>query len=132
GITDPEHILALGEGLVKQGTAFGVIGVGEKYESKIPLALGSMGDRTCDYALDAADLAELLAEEGKTTLFPLATDFELEVTPAKGYKVGRIYGTKRATADATGATLSMPALFIGQRDGSADVGGSRRGGGGGL
>lgn len=132
GITDPEHILALGEGIVQEGAAFGVIGVGEEYQSKIPLALGSMGAGTYAYALDQQDLGDLLGEEGKTTLFPLATDFELKVTPAKGYKVGRIYGTKRATADASGATLSMPALFIGQRDGSSDVGGSRRGGGGGL
>jgi Ca-activated chloride channel family protein len=132
GITDPAHILALGEGLVKEGTAFGVIGVGHSFDAKIPSALGSMGAGTYAYALDGFDLSDLLAEEGKTTLFPLASDFVLKVLPSKGYKVGRIYGTKRATASVSGATLSMPALFIGQRDGASDVGGSRRGGGGGL
>lgn len=132
GITAPDHILALGEGIVASGAAFGVIGVGEEYSSKIPLALGSMGAGTYSYALNGKDLDSILLAEGKTTLFPLATDFELKVTPAPGYKVGRIYGTKRAQATSAGAALSMPALFIGQRDGSADVGGSRRGGGGGL
>ncbi|WP_437688827.1 hypothetical protein [Sorangium sp. So ce176] len=132
GITDPDHILALGEALVEDGTAFGVIGVGESFLVRIPSALGSMGAGTYAYALDAGDLGGLLSEEGKTTLFPLATEFSLEVIPSAGYTVGRIYGTKRATADATGAALEMPALFIGQRDGATDVGGSRRGGGGGL
>jgi Ca-activated chloride channel family protein len=132
GITDPDHILGLGEALVEEGTAFGVIGVGEKFDNKIPAALGSMGAGTYAYALSPGDLADLLTEEGKTTLFPLATEFDLNVLPSKGYKVGRIYGTKRATATSAGATLSMPALFIGQRDGATDVGGSRRGGGGGL
>ncbi|WP_437957287.1 hypothetical protein WME76_39145 [Sorangium sp. So ce119] len=132
GITDPDHILGLGEGLVENGTAFGVIGVGQRFLVRIPSALGSMGAGTYAYALSAGDLGGLLSEEGKTTLFPLATEFSLEVTPSAGYKVGRIYGTKRATADTTGADLEMPALFIGQRDGATDVGGSRRGGGGGL
>ncbi|WP_437875805.1 hypothetical protein [Sorangium sp. So ce513] len=132
GITDPRHILGLGEALVENGTAFGVIGVGERFLVKIPSALGSMGAGTYAYALSARDLRDLLKEEGKTTLFPLATDFSLEVTPSAGYRVGRIYGTKRATANAAGTSLEMPALFIGQRDGATDVGGSRRGGGGGL
>lgn len=132
GITDPAHIVGLGEALVKEGTAFGVIGVGETFDAKIPAALGAMGAGTYSYALDGADFGEVLTEEGKTTLFPLASDFKLQVLPSKGYKVGRIYGTKRARADASGAELAMPALFIGQRDGAADVGGSRRGGGGGL
>ncbi|XXT22828.1 hypothetical protein WME94_14880 [Sorangium sp. So ce429] len=132
GITDPDHIVGLGEALVENGTAFGVIGVGESFLVKIPSALGSMGAGTYAYALSSGDLGGLLSEEGKTTLFPLATDFSLEVTPSAGYKVGRIYGTKRATANSAGASLEMPALFIGQRDGATDVGGSRRGGGGGL
>ncbi|CAN91172.1 conserved hypothetical protein yfbK-containing vWFA domain [Sorangium cellulosum So ce56] len=132
GITDPDRILGLGEALVENGTAFGVIGVGESFLVKIPSALGSMGAGTYAYALSPGDLGGLLSEEGKTTLFPLATDFSLEVTPSAGYKVGRIYGATRATASAAGAALEMPALFIGQRDGATDVGGSRRGGGGGL
>lgn len=132
GITDPAHVIGLGEALAEEGTAFGVIGVGEDFDSKIPSALGSMGAGTYSYALNDPDLTSLLGEEGKTTLFPLATEFDLKVLPSKGYRVGRIYGTKRATATATGANLSMPALFIGQRDGATDVGGSRRGGGGGL
>jgi Ca-activated chloride channel family protein len=132
GITDPDHILGLGEALVEQGNAFGVIGVGEEFDAKVPAALGSMGAGTYAYALGPGDLNNLLTEEGKTTLYPLATEFTLKIAPTAGYKVGRIYGTKRATATPDGASLSMPALFIGQRDGETDVGGSRRGGGGGL
>ena len=132
GITDPDHILGLGEALVEQGAAFGVIGVGPAFDAKIPSALGSMGAGTYAYALSQTDLTELLGDEGKTTLFPLATEFTLQVKPSAGYEVGRIYGTKRATSSAGGASLSMPALFIGKRDGESSVGGSRRGGGGGL
>jgi Ca-activated chloride channel homolog len=132
GITDPDHILDLGEALVEQGSAFGVIGVGEQFEARIPSALGSMGAGTYAYALSSSDLSNLLTDEGKTILYPLATEFTLQVKPSAGYTVGRVYGAKRATATTSGAELSMPALFIGQRDGASDVGGSRRGGGGGL
>jgi Ca-activated chloride channel family protein len=132
GITDPEHVVALGEGMALDGAAFSVIGVGPKFDQEIPVALGSMGAGTYSYALGGGDLSEVLKEEGQTALYPLARDLVLKVLPAKGYKVGRIYGVRRAVADASGATLGMPAIFIGKRQGSASVGGSRRGGGGGL
>lgn len=132
GVTDPDHILGLGESLVEQGAAFGVVGVGSTFESKIPSSLGSMGAGTYAYAENQYDLTNILTEEGKTILYPLATDFKLQVKPSAGYKVGRIYGAKRATATPDGAELQLPALFIGQRDGASDVGGGRRGGGGGL
>lgn len=132
GITDPDLIVGLGESLARQGTAFGVVGVGEDFDETIPMALGSMGAGTYAYALDGSDLGDILEAEGQTSLLPLATDFQLQIKPAKGYRVGRIYGVHRAEATPDGATLDMPAVFIGQRSGSADVGGSRRGGGGGL
>ncbi|MBK8254448.1 MAG: hypothetical protein IPK82_17490 [Polyangiaceae bacterium] len=132
GITNTDHILEMGEAIVEQGSAFGVIGVGTQFDAKIPSALGSMGAGTYAYAADSNDLSGLLTEEGQTTLYPLATEFNLTIKPSAGYKIGRIYGTKRAGYGPEGAVLSMPALFIGQRDGASDVGGSRRGGGGGL
>ncbi|MFO0591142.1 MAG: hypothetical protein U0441_26590 [Polyangiaceae bacterium] len=132
GITDPEHILSLAEDIVKKGTAFSVIGAGEKFDATLPSALGSMGAGTYAYAQSMTDLASLLIDEGETALYPLATDLTLEITPAKGYSVGRIYGVHRAAASADGVTLSLPAVFIGQRKGASDVGGSRRGGGGAL
>ncbi len=132
GITDPDLIVGLGESLTRQGTAFGVVGGGEEFDETIPMALGSMGAGTYAYALNSDDLETILEAEGQTSLLPLATDYALEITPSPGYKVGRIYGVHRASANKDGATLEMPALFIGQRSGSADVGGSRRGGGGGL
>ncbi len=132
GITDPAHILSLGEGIAAQGTAFSVIGLGADFAQQIPTALGSMGAGTYAYALSTTDLNTILSDEGQTSFFPLATEFTLEVVPAKGYEVGRVYGVHRAVREESGVTLSMPALFIGQRAGSSDVGGSRRGGGGGL
>ena len=132
GITDLDLIVGLGEAIAKQGVALGVVGVGQDYEATIPVALGSLGAGTYSYAPTYADLEEVLRIEGETTLFPLATDFSLTLTPSEGYKIGRIYGVKRAYGDADKAVLQLPALFIGQRKGSHDVGGGRRGGGGGL
>ena len=132
GITDPAHILSLAEDIVRKGTAFSVIGAGELFDAALPSALGSMGAGTYAYAQSMTDLATLLVDEGETALYPLATDLTVKITPAEGYSVGRIYGVHRATATKEGVNLSLPAVFIGQRKGSADVGGSRRGGGGAL
>jgi Ca-activated chloride channel family protein len=117
---------------VEEGVALGVVGYGDKYIAEIPAALGSLGAGTYSYAASGADLTEVLTLEGETTLCPLATNFKLTVSPSSGYRVGRIYGVKRARVAGGDATLQMPALFIGQREGSHDVGGGRRGGGGGL
>lgn len=132
GITDPEHILALGESIAKKGVALGVVGVDDAYRPEIPAGLGSLGAGSYSFAADGDDLEQVLALEGETTLFPLATDFKMTITPSPGYRVGRIYGVKRAFGIPSLAWLNMPALFIGQREGSHDVGGGRRGGGGGL
>lgn len=132
GITDPARIVELGEGIAESGVALGVVGYGDMYKAEIPAALGSLGAGSYSYAADGSNLAQVLTLEGETALFPLATDFKLTVDPSTGYRVGRIYGVKRARIAAGSATLQMPALFIGQREGSHDVGGGRRGGGGGL
>ncbi|HLM73044.1 MAG TPA: hypothetical protein VK459_10145 [Polyangiaceae bacterium] len=132
GITDPARIVELGEAIAGENVALGVVGFGDEYKAEIPAALGSLGAGTYSFAADGQNLTEVLTLEGETTLFPLATNFKLNVKPAKGYKVGRIYGVNRARLAEGNATLQMPALFIGQREGSHDVGGGRRGGGGGL
>lgn len=131
GITDPAHIVALAEGIALEGIALGVVGLGADYDGRIPSALGSLGAGTYAYAAPG-ELDGVLTSEGETTLFPLATDFRMRITPSTGYRVGRVYGVKRATSAPTLATLDLPALFIGARKGSQDVGGGRRGGGGGL
>jgi Ca-activated chloride channel family protein len=132
GITDPEHIVALGEAIAKKGVALGVVGIDDNYKANIPAALGSLGAGSYSFAADGDNLQQVLELEGETTLFPLATDFKMTIQPSPGYRVGRIYGVKRAFALPNQAWLNMPALFIGQREGSHDVGGGRRGGGGGL
>jgi Ca-activated chloride channel family protein len=132
GITDPERIVELGEAIAAENVALGVVGFGDEYKAQIPAALGSLGAGTYSYAADGANLTQVLTLEGETALFPLATNFKLTVKPSKGYRIGRIYGVKRASIAGGDATLQMPALFIGQREGSHDVGGGRRGGGGGL
>ena len=134
GITSPERIVALAESIARDTTSLGVVGFGDDYDARLPTAIGDLGAGTYAYAQSEADLTAALRLEGETTLFPLATELELRVVPAPGYRVGRVYGASRARADAAGnvATLASPALFIGQRTGSSDVGGGRRGGGGGL
>lgn len=132
GITDPARIVELGEAIAAQNVALGVVGFGDDYKAEIPAALGSLGAGTYSFAADGQNLTEVLTLEGETTLFPLATNFKLTVKASKGYQVGRIYGVKRARLSGGNAVLNMPALFIGQREGSHDVGGGRRGGGGGL
>lgn len=132
GITNLDHIVELGEAIAKAGTGISLVGVGDDYDITLPQALGTLGAGSYSYVAGSQEFVDVLTIEGETALFPLATDMSITIEAAPGYRVGRIYGVKRATADEQKATLALPALFIGQRDGSKDVGGGRRGGGGGL
>jgi len=132
GITDVERVVGLAAAWARESIAINVIGGGSEYDPEIPSRIGDLGVGTYTYAESAVDLDRILRFEGDTTMFPLATDFRLNIQAATGYRVGRIYGARRASATNRGATLESPALFLGHRTGSTDVGGGRRGGGGGL
>lgn len=132
GITQPSRILALAEGIARGGTSISVVGFGDPYAPDVPTALGAMGAGGYAYAANATDLSNILDAEGQTTLYPLATSLALRVTPAPGYRIGRVYGARRLTLQGGAAVLDAPALFIGTRMGSRDVGGGRRGGGSGI
>ncbi|MFP6686471.1 MAG: hypothetical protein VB934_17255 [Polyangiaceae bacterium] len=132
GITDEGHIVGLAESMIAKGTAIGMVGIGEEYDGEMARAIGSLGGGNLSYARDAEDLGPILELEAKTTLFPLATNFELQLTSNAPYDIGRVYGVSRATTVGNTARLSLPALFIGRREGADDALGGRRGGGGGL
>lgn len=131
GITDPDRIVAQAADLARAGTSFSVVGAGDAYHGDIVGEIGELGAGTLAYAEDGSDLHQLLAGETSLSLFPLATDFEVEIEAAPGYRVGRIYGARSAEADDATARLASPALFLGHRVGTSSEGG-RRGGGGGL
>jgi len=132
GITGAERIVSLAEGLAAEGVSISVIGGGDAYDDRIPVAIGEIGTGASYYAADAADLRDVLALEGRTRLVPIATELVVTVTPAEGYRVGRVYGARRMTSSDGEARLESPVLLIGQRDGASDIDRGRRGGGGGL
>ncbi len=133
GITDEGRILSLVESLGVEGTSLSYVGIdGGSYSDRLPLAIADLGTGTYYFASDRDDLIEVLSLEGRTALFPIARDFELVVTAAPGYRIGRITGAPRAVVTDTTATIEAPVLLLGQREGSLDVDRGRRGGGGGI
>jgi len=132
GVVDPARIAAAGEHLVRGGASLSVVGFGEGFVRDVVGPLGDLGAGSFAYATSGSDLRDVLRAEAETTLFPLATGFRMEVRAAPGYRVGRVYGARRARVDGGVAVLESPALFVGTRMGSRDVAGGRRGGGGGI
>lgn len=132
GITDSARIVALGEALARSGVGVSVVGMGASYRPELAMQLSEGGGGSYAFAESATDLVQIFRLEGRTSLVPLATDFELVVEAAPGYRVGRIYGARRAWTEQVAAHLTSPVLMIGNRTGAADVEEGRRGGGGGL
>jgi Ca-activated chloride channel family protein len=134
GIDDDERIVTLAESYARAGVALNVIGFGDPTASEARLLsrLGDLGAGTYSLAEDDEDLAQILDNQSGITLFPIATDLTIAISPGEGYRVGRVWGARRAEVKEGMAFLDSPALFVGHRTGSSDTGSGRRGGGGGL
>lgn len=132
GITDQARIEALAESLVRQGTPFSVLGMGQTFDASLPRGIAELGAGNYAFAQHGDDLQLLVVQEAGVRLLPLASDVALRVVPSPGYRVGRIYGARRAGVEDGTAVLSSPALFLGTRSSAMDTGQGRRGGGGGL
>ena len=132
GVTDQMRIVGLGEALAMAEVGVSVIGIGDSYRPELAAQISEGGGGSYYFAQTAEDLNEIFTIEGRTSLHPLATDFQIVLEPAPGYRVGRVYGARRAYADETAAYLTSPVLMVGNRTGADDVDEGRRGGGGGL
>lgn len=132
GITDAPRIESLAEKLVRAGTPFSVLGLSRSFDASLPRSIAELGAGNYAYAQSADDLRDLVVQEADVRLVPLASDVQLRVVPRPGYRVGRIYGARRATVEDGAAVLRAPAVFLGTRKFASDVEGGRRGGGGGL
>lgn len=132
GVTDAMRIVGLSDALAGQGVGVSVVGLGEGYRPELAMQISEGGGGAYYFAEDGEDLVDVFTLEGRTALYPLATDFELVVEAAPGYRVGRVYGARRAWAEQRAAYLTSPVLMVGNRTGAADVDEGRRGGGGGL
>ena len=133
GIASTERIVGLGEALARGGIAVSVVGIGgDDFEDRIPNRLAAIGAGGYYYATGPEDMKNIFRIEGETALIPLATDLTLDLEAAAGYRIGRIYGVRNASAQSVVASLKAPALFVGYREGVSDVSLGRRGGGGGL
>lgn len=132
GVADEDQVLALAEGIVREGTSLTIVGAGEPFDPRLPYELSDLGAGAYYHPESSAAFQEVFGVEAATTLFPIAQEFRLQVTPAPGYQIGRVYGVRRFTAQSGVALLESPALFVGHRTGSDDTGQGRRGGGGAL
>lgn len=132
GVTDSMRIVGLTDALAGEGVGVSVVGLGSGYRPELAMQISEGGGGSYYFAQTGEDLVEIFRLEGRTSLFPLATGFELVVEPAPGYRVGRVYGARRAWAEQSAAHLASPVLMVGNRTGAADVEEGRRGGGGGL
>ena len=132
GVADDEHVVTLAEGIVREGTSLTIVGTGEPFDPRLPYELSDLGAGAYYHPDGAQGFQEVFGVEAATTLYPIAQDFQLRVTPAPGYQVGRVYGVRRFGTQGGLAVLASPALFVGHRTGADDTAQGRRGGGGAL
>lgn len=132
GVVSADHFVALAELMAKDAIAISTFGMGRAFARDVPSAVTEVSSGNYYYAESHEDLLNAVRVEAKTGFVPLARDFELTVEAQPGYRIGSVYGARRAEVTETRARLSTPTLFIGARSGSMDVATGRRGGGGGL
>ncbi len=132
GIQSPARIEALGQALGEAGVGVSVVGYGAGFDRQALGLLGAIGTGTVAVASDGQELSDILTADAETAFTPLATGFELTVTPSEAYRVGAIYGGREMFRSQRGAVWRSAAMFLGHREGAADVARGRRGGGSGF
>lgn len=132
GIRSPERYRGLAEDLAEAEVAITVFGMGRGYRREVPAAIADITSGNHYYAESPTDLIAAVKTEAETGFLPLARDLELSFEAAPGYRIGNVYGARRAVVSGNSARLMTPTVFIGARKGSTDVGSGRRGGGGGF
>jgi Ca-activated chloride channel family protein len=132
GVRSLERFEALAEKMAESGIAISVFGMGRSYAREVPAAVADIAQGNYYFVSSRNDLIDALEVEGKTAFVALARDFELSLDARAGYRIGRVYGARRAVISETNARLTTPTLFIGAREGATDVSSGRRGGGGGF
>lgn len=132
GLVSPDRVVSLAASILASGATISIVGGGAPYSDTLPIAIGELGGGSYYFAQSQSDLTQVFDLEGRTSLFPIARDFTMRITPASGYTIGRTYGASRAQATTTEASLGSPVLLLGQRTGPSDLDHGRRGGGGGF
>lgn len=125
GITSSARIVALVEALAQSGVSMSVLGAAldEDYDARLPAALGALGTGRYVRAETMEALIAALQREGERVVAPIATELALELVPAPGYRVGRVYGAPSAMVEPTRVAIAAPLLFLGSGVDGTGLGG---------
>ncbi len=133
GVSEPERIVGLVEGLARSGTPVGVVATTEIwYGAEIPVAIAEVGTGGYAFVRTGGELVAALEREALTVAAPLATDVELRIVAGEGRRIGRVWGPSRARVDGASVVYETPALMMLSGRGAEDGAGGLRGPAGGI
>ncbi|MCX4241465.1 vWA domain-containing protein [Paraliomyxa miuraensis] len=132
GLLGDDRLVELATDYAIEGIGLSTVGMGLEFDPTLMRSLAERGGGAFYFLEDHAAVEEVFEEEAAALLLPLASEVEIDVDVASGYRLRAVYGTKLATVGAGAAHLSIPSLHLAHRESVGDTEGGRRGGGGAI
>lgn len=133
GETEATKILQMAASHTVHHIGLTTIGLGLDADHRLLQQLAERAGGNYYFVAEASDVVEVFAEELAYFTSPLAYDVTLRFDRVAGFLQGPVFGSTMIGLDATGGTLTIPAVYVASRQtAKPNADGERRGGGSAL
>ena len=124
GATSPTAFMAQATEASLKGVGLTTIGVGLDFDANFVRRVSSVSGGNAYWFDDPADMAGTLDKDFDLMVTEVAYDLKLQITPAPGFKVAKVYGVPGDTFAPTpdgGIVMDVPTLFLSHNKGAIYV-----------
>lgn len=124
GNTDARSFMGMARDASRSGVGMTTVGVGVQFGAELATAISSVRGGNLFFFPDAAKMQKVFEDEFDTMVTELAHDMQLELRPAKGFKIAGVYGIPGKALqwiDGGAISLSIETIFLSRKKGAIYV-----------
>ncbi|MEW5854268.1 MAG: VWA domain-containing protein [Myxococcota bacterium] len=117
GMMSDEEFINQATQNAEAGVGLTVFGVGTDFNNELVYKITHLRGGNYYFIADAPRLTQVVDEEFDFMVTPVAYDLRLEITPAEGLQMKRVYGLPEDAVTNGGMTLEVATVFLSKRKG---------------
>jgi Ca-activated chloride channel family protein len=113
--TDAGSFISMAIAGSKRGFGLTTVGVGEQFDAKLAIEIGSVRGGNLYYLRDDDDVKTLFKDQFDFMVSELAHDLRISITPRSGLKIAGVYGVPGELLgwqDESSVTVTIPTVFL--------------------
>jgi Ca-activated chloride channel homolog len=118
--TDAHSFMGMAIAGSRRGFGLTTVGVGEQFDAKLAIEIGSVRGGNLYYLRDDGDVKSLFKEQFNYMVSELAHDLLISITPRDGLRIAGVYGVPGELLgwqDHASVTVTIPTVFLDNRGG---------------